>query len=348
MAIQTVLGPVEPGQLGMVLPHEHLVIGFDRLWRPPRRPGDLRMALGPFQAELRGTVNHDPNLVLDAVGNPSAHLLVGELAKFADAGGSTLVEVTPIGMGRAPEVLAALSRLSGVNVVMSTSLYIEQFHPPFVDVVDAETIAALFVEELTVGVDGTGIRAGYIGEIGTISPLTENEFKVLDAAVLASAETGVAINVHRTSYPDGDAVIQAIEHLLGRGASPDRVVVSHCDEVPDMGLTLELARRGVYVEFDTFGMEAWAVTWPGEHGEIPASTDSDRIRMLLQLLEGGFREQLLLSQDVCNKAQLCRFGGYGYAHLIENIFDRLRRHGLSQQDLDQLSVSNPARVLTPA
>ncbi len=345
--VQTVLGPVETDQLGLVLPHEHLVIGFDRLWRPPTRPDDLTAAMGPFLPENRAKVNHDPNLMLDAIGNPTAHLLVDELKRFAQVGGSTLVEVTPIAMGRAPEVLAALSRLTGVNIVMSTSFYIEQFHPPFMDAVDVDVIAALFLEELTIGVDGTGIRAGYIGEVGTSSPVTDTELKVLEAAAIASRETGVAINVHRSSYPDGWAVMRAVEHLRDCEVAPDRIVVSHCDEVPEPEFSLELANKGVYVEFDTFGMEAWAVTWPGDDGEIPASTDTDRIRMLLELLEGGFRDRLLLSQDVCNKAQLRRFGGYGYAHLIENVFDRLRRHGVSEQDLDQLSVVNPARVLTP-
>lgn len=346
--VQTVLGPMEPGALGITLPHEHLVISFDRLWRPPPDDRQLGLSLSAYGGEQRAVANHDPNLILDAIGNPSAHLLVDELTRFRAAGGSTLVEVTPIGLGRNPAVLAGLSKLSGINIVMSTSFYTEPFHPPFTDHVDAGLITDLFVRELTVGVDDTGIRSGIIGEIGTSSPVTDAELKVLRAAAMAQQITGVSINVHRTSYPDGDAVVGAVDQLLSLGVVPDRVVVSHCDERPDPALALKMAARGVYVELDTFGMESWAVRWPNDKAEIPAATDTDRIRIVLELLDQGHGDQLLVSQDVCNKAQLRAFGGYGYSHLLENVRDRLVRNGVGQGDLDRIFVTNPARVLTPA
>ena len=136
--VQTVLGPVAASELGTILPHEHLVIDFLPFWVPPEDDADLEVALGPFDASRRARVNHNPELVLDAIGNPTAHTLVAELAEYSSLGGNTLVEVTPIGVGRHPGVLVGMSRLSGLHIVMSTAFYVEPFHPPFLRLADPE------------------------------------------------------------------------------------------------------------------------------------------------------------------------------------------------------------------
>lgn len=346
-AVQTVLGPVAAGDLGITLPHEHLVIDFAALWEAPGRDSDLALSLGAFDASRRAVVNFAPNLILDAIGNPVAHVLPDELAAYAALGGKTLVEVTPIGVGRHPRLLAALSRLTGLNIVMATAFYVAPFHPPFLHLADAEAIAGLFVRELTEGVGETGIRAGIIGEIGTGSPVTTDELKVVRAAALAHAETGVSINLHRTSYPGGDEALAALDLLIDLGVAPDRIVMSHCDERPDPGFALEVARRGAYVEMDTWGMEMWAARWVYDDREIPAATDSDRLRILAALLEAGHIDQVLLSQDVCNKAQLEAHGGYGYGHLLRSVRDRLRLLGVTPAEQARLFEANPQRMLAP-
>ena len=346
--VQTVLGPIPPHELGVTLPHEHIVIDFSALWLPPSDAGGLDVALGRYDPTLRGLVNHDPNFVLDAIGNPVAHAIVPELDSYRAAGGVSLVEVTPIGVGRHPHVLAAMARLTGLNIVMSTAFYIEPFHPPFLSRAHPQDIAELFVEELTAGVAGTGIRAGIIGEIGTGSPPTSEELKVVRAAAEAHHETGVSINLHRTSYPAPNEVLGPLDLLLDLGVPPDRIVVSHCDERPEAELSLEVARRGAYVEMDTWGMEMWATRWLFGSEEIPAASDRDRLRILARLLDRGYLRQVLLSQDVCNKAQLASQGGYGYAHLLRSVRDRLRILGVSESEQRTLFQENPQRLLTPS
>ena len=345
--IQTVLGPVEADELGTILPHEHLVIDFLPFWLPPEDDADLQIALGAFDASQRARVNHEPELVLDAIGNPTAHSLVEELAEYASLGGDTLIEVTPIGMGRQPRVLAGMSRLSGLHVVMSTAFYVEPFHPPFLNLASEETIAELFIEELNVGVGGTGIRAGLIGEIGTGSPATSQELKVVRAAAMASHATGVSVNLHRTSYPDPLAGLKAIDLLLEMDVRPDRIVASHCDERPEPEYAFEAAQRGVYVEFDTWGMDMWATRWVFDGKEIPAATDGDRLRNLGALLDAGYIDQLLLSQDVCNKAQLLAHGGYGYGHLLRSVRQRLTSLGVTPEEEQALLQANPQRMIMP-
>ena len=346
--VETVLGPIPANDLGVTLPHEHVVIDFSALWVPPPGMGGLDVALGRYDPTLRGLVNHDPNFVLDAIGNPLAHTIVPELEAYRAAGGSSLVELTPIGVGRHPHVLAAMARLTGLNIVMSTAFYIEPFHPPFLFRAREKDIAELFVEELTVGVAGTGIRAGIIGEIGTGSPPTPDELKVVRAAAEAHHETGVSINLHRTSYPGPNEVLGPLDLLLDLGVPPDRIVVSHCDERPEPELALEVARRGAYVEMDTWGMEMWATRWVFGNEEIPAASDRDRLEMLAELIHRGYLRQILLSQDVCNKAQLASQGGYGYAHLLRSVRDRLRVLGVSESEQRILFQENPQRMLTPA
>ena len=83
--------------------------------------------------------------------------------------------------------------------------------------------------------------------------------------------------------------------LLDVGVPPDRIVVSHCDERPEPELALEVARRGAYVEMDTWGMEMWATRWVFGREEIPAASDRDRLRMLVGVSEG---EQRVLSMRI--------------------------------------------------
>ena len=346
--VQTVLGPIEPAELGITLPHEHIVIDFAPLWRPPLDIADLEIALGPFDASLRLRVNHDPNLVLDAIGNPIAHALIGELRRYRALGGDSVVDVTPIGVGRHPHLLAAVSRLTGLHIVMSTAFYIESFHPPFLHVADEDTIARHFIRDLTEGADGSTMRAGLIGEIGTGNPSSEQEIKVVRAAATAHLETGVSVNLHRTSYPDPDEALVALDLLLGLGVAPNRIVMSHCDERPGAGFALEVAQRGAYVELDTWGMEMWATRWMFDSVEIPAASDTDRLTILGALLERGYLEQILLSQDVCNKAQLRTHGGYGYAHLLESVRDQMRLVGISADEERTMLQENPQRMLTPS
>lgn len=348
VAVTTVLGDVDETELGLVLPHEHLMANAAPQWTPPADPAELKEALRPVEAAILGRSQLDHTFYRSILQVLDPLAVAAELQEFADVGGRTVVDLSPAGFGRDPVASRAISQLTGLNIVMGTGEYREIAHSSYVAVSNVDQIAEVMVSELTDGVGKTGIRAGIIGEIGSSNPVTDAEKKVLRAAAKAQQATGVALNIHRSVFPDPDACLVALDLVLDEGVDPSRVVMSHCDERPEAETALEVARRGAFVECDTFGMERWAMNWQQDGHPVERSHDRDRIAILKTLLDAGFLDQLLLSQDVCMQSQLVRNGGWGYAHISRNIEPRLKAGGVTDADLMTLRVENPRRLLAGA
>jgi predicted metal-dependent phosphotriesterase family hydrolase len=310
--VQTVLGPIDPGDLGFTLPHEHTQIA---LWHILDRWDYWELTAD------------EP-------------VITAELEHYRAAGGRSLVDVTPLGMGRDPAWLVRLARASGLHLVMGTGWYREAYYPPSLDV-DRRPAGALadeLVRDATEGVavDGAGqVKPGILGEIGTDKPwLTAREERVHRAAARASVRTGLAITTHAVLSPVGLAELDVFE---SEGADLSRVVIGHADSYPNLAHYLEIIRRGASVEFDFLGM---AFTPTERHGEPRL------IEVLLELLHRGHAGRVLLSQDVCHNSQLRRYEGSGYTYLHETFLPRLRERGVSDEEIEQLTVANPRRLLT--
>ena len=142
---------------------------------------------------------------------------------------------------------------------------------------------------------------------------------------------------------EGDVVRLQLRGGSIAGADLSRVVISHLDEQPDTAYHRAILERGVYVEYDTFGSESY---FDGDGSAEPS--DRERVDCLIELLDAGFGDRLLISQDVCTKVQLLKFGGSGYGHILRSIVPRLRRRGVDDATVLKLLVENPARVLATA
>jgi phosphotriesterase-related protein len=307
--VQTVLGPIDPADLGVTLPHEHTQIA---LWHVPDRWDYWQLT-------------RDEPLILE------------ELGRFRDEGGGTLVDLTLPGVGRDPAWLAGLARSSGLNLVMGCGWYRGAYYPPEarIDRRSVEDLADELVAEIEGGVGETGIRPGIIGEIGTDKPwLSAQEERVHRAAARAARRTGLAITTHAVLSPVGLAQLRVLEE---EGADPTRIVVGHADSHPHLDHYLAIVERGASVEFDFLGMD---FTPQERHGE-------DRvIELLLELLSRGHADRILFSQDVCHDSQLGRYGGHGYTYLDRAFVPRLRERGVSAAEIDQIRIGNPRRLLT--
>lgn len=300
MDVMTVLGPVPAEDLGTTLPHEHVFLDLVREYR-----GD-------------GLLN-DPALAVE------------ELQVYAAAGGRTLVDCTSGGLGRDPGALADVARQTGLNIVMGCGWYRDPYLPEELDRLPVDALAELVVRDIEEGADGTGVRAGVIGEVGAdrawISAREERSFR---AAARAHHRTGLTITTHAARWPVG---LPQLDLLAEEKVNPHRVVVGHCDMVPDPGYHLALARRGAWVEFDTV------------HGESDHDTRS-RVAWIRNLADHGHLDQVLLSQDVCLRSDLRVMGGPGYAYVVTEFTDVLRDAGLGEDELHLLLVDNPRRALT--
>jgi phosphotriesterase-related protein len=299
MAIMTVQGPISASEASCILSHEHLLCD---LWPIVR--------------------NYD-GILDDEV------LATEELKAFQRAGGGTLVDATSGGLGRNPLALKRISENAGIHVVMGAAWYREDVYPRFIYEWDTNTLAERIVEELTIGVDGTGICAGMIGEIGTerkhITPAQERVFR---AAARAQRRTGTAILTHTTHF--GELALEQVALLREEGVQPDRIVISHLGDRYDRALLLEIARTGAYLSIDNTGYTGSG--YP---------TDSVRAANVRALIAAGHLEQILLSGDVCMKSHLHAYGGKGYDHVLLTFIPTLKEAGVSQEEIDCMLITNP-------
>ena len=338
---QTVLGPVDPSTLGMTTTHEHIFIDFVCMYTPPTEASSKHRGEEQVTMENLGWVRYDPFRNIDNLELLDEDMAIYEIALFGRAGGGTIVDATTIGIGRDPLALARVARATGVNIVMGAGYYVGIVHPDDMDERSEDEITEQIIEELTVGVDSTGVKAGIIGELGCTWPLNDNERKVLRAGARAHQETGAGILIHPGRNPR--APFEILDVLEGAGADVGRVIMGHLDRtVLDPDTLLEFAKRGSMLEYDLFG-------WETSHyslGEIDMMHDGQRLDYVELLVENGYLSQLVLAQDVFCKSRTFSFGGYGYGHLIENIVPRMRDRGMPEEQINQIMVENPARILT--
>jgi phosphotriesterase-related protein len=346
----TVNGAGDPDRLGLTIMHEHLFID---LWKdkiPPHNAPATEAVLWDQKLSLQNLhLARQSKPIKDNYILGDEAVAIAEAMEFKKNGGSTIVEVTSIGIGRDPMALRRVANATGMNVVMGTGWYQKAYHPDDIDQRTVEDMAAEIVRDVTVGVGDTGIRSGIIGEVGINGePLTPNEIKSLQASARASRATGAAISLHRGGA--GREKLEVVSILGKEGADMSRVIFGHSDSIAwDMPLMLELLNHGVYIQFDTLGMESTSLfLHPRSHSgdEIMGLARTPQaVEAIPKLIEMGYEDRILLSQDVCTKTQLKRYGGNGYSFILERVLPTLRRKGVTEDQVNSLMVDNPRRVL---
>jgi phosphotriesterase-related protein len=218
-----------------------------------------------------------------------------------------------------------------LHLVMSCGWYREPWFQPDFERRSVGELTAQLVAEIETGVEGTGIRPGIIGELGTdrdfVSPAEE---RVLRAAARAHHKTDLSITLHARA---SKVALAQLEVLKEEGVNPSRIIAGHTDSYHDPDYHEELARIGAWVEFDTI------------RGRFPYAVDRS-VRYVMEARRRGYLRQLLLSGDVCALSHLHAQGGSGYDYLPALFVQRLREAGLSDDELFMLFVQNPRRALT--
>ena len=341
---QTVLGPITGEAMGITLPHEHLLIDFEVMFREPATGAERGLSRQPVSLANLGWVRHHFSSNLDNLQLLDETVARDEALLFKHAGGQTFVDPTNRGLARDPLALARVARATGLNIIMGSGYYVAAAHPPGMDARTVDDIARELVTDLTVGVDGTGVRAGFIGEIGTTWPWTDNEKKVVRAAVAAQRETGAALMIHPGRHERLPLAI--VDFIRKEGADLERTIMCHIERtIADRGVLLELAATGVRLEYDLFGLET---SYYPYNPAFDMPNDGERMRQILFLIEGGYLAQLLMSHDIAYKHCLTKWGGFGYHHLLVNVIPRLRDRGADDRTIQTLLVDNPRRAFTYA
>jgi phosphotriesterase-related protein len=356
--IQTVTGPVNPEDLGVTLPHEHLLLqspsSYPYVSKDNADLANAPITLQNYRRMLRGTFYPASALVLD-----EEQVAVEEVSLFKKAGGSTLLDLTVEGLGRDPLALKRIAEGSGVRIVMGTGFFVGSSHPQRVKTGTIDEIADEMIRDLKAGVGDTGIRAGVIGEIGmSPSEISNDEEKVLRGAAHAHLSTGAVINVHTWGdSPEKRNQTRVLDILEGEGVKMERIAMSHMEQVKvkgpiattDWEYVCSLAQRGPFVCLDAFGQDwPWGATWSFETKNpvyMPSPTDFDRVRGVMALRDRGLEKHVLLSHDVWHKLRLKKYGGDGYEHLLVNVPQIFQSLGMDEHFFRQLIVDNPRRYL---
>ncbi len=335
--VQTVLGLIDPADLGQTLMHEHI------LWdiRTPSQRADPDQ--GP-EIDLctcwkinYGQIKAPRNYALNCEAVAAA-----EVAEVRSLGGGTIVELSCGGLAPNPTGLAAVARDSGVRIVMGCGHYVDEYQDPANRARSPDDFAQEMIGQVFDGAWGTGIRAGIIGEIGCQAPWTDLEQRVMRGALMAQAETGAAVNVHPGR--DHDQPQQVADFIRAAGGDPTRVVISHIDRtIFDDDRLLRLADTGVVLEFDLFGTEA---AYYPLNTRIDMPNDAGRLRMIRLLADRGHLARIVISHDICSRTRLSAFGGHGYGHIFANVLPMMRRRGFSGAEIDAIMIDNPRRLLT--
>ncbi|MFT5222506.1 MAG: phosphotriesterase-related protein [Glaciecola sp.] len=356
-SVRTVLGDIPAATLGHTQPHEHVLSDFSAVIGPtrltPTDPSVTKDAIpSEWPASKRALVdapvtieNHDwvkRNVVnRDNLQMTDVRLAIEELALYKAAGGETVVDSTSVGLGRDPNGLARVSRATGVNIVMGSGYYARDWHPQGLTELTVDQIRDEVIHDVEIGVGTTGIRAGIIGEIGLSWPVDEVEDRVLRASAQAQVATGAALQIHPGREPE--SCIDAVKKIVAAGGDPRRTIMSHIDRtIFELDQMKELAATGCVLELDLFGQES---SYYAFNPAARRPNDATRIEWLQALIEAGHGEQLVISQDICQKVYLHRFGGPGYAHILDNVIPLMRTMGMSEDTITLLTRGNPARLL---
>jgi phosphotriesterase-related protein len=332
--VRTVAGDVRPGDLGLTLPHEHLVSSLAFKLTPLADDPAPWLRDMPVTAELLEDVRRAPfssrdNLVMDEA------LAMSELAAFVREGGRTVVDQTPPDLGRDLAALRRISAATGLHVVAACGVY-EPLLQGRLAARDPDELAREWVVELSTDAAAGGIPCGVIGEIAVSSRVRAAEAVALRAAARTHASTGAPVSVHAVAPDDA---LAALDLLVAEGVPARRIAVCHADSLVERDYQRELVARGVFVEFDYFGWHA--VSGPDANGE----GDRARVAAAAALITGGAAGRVLLSQDVVTRIQCVACGGGGYAHVLRGLAPWFAEDGVGPEELRRVMTENPAAWL---
>ncbi|HEY65071.1 MAG TPA: esterase [Caldilineae bacterium] len=249
----TTLGPKAADELKAILPHEHVFV-------------DLRTSDQP------GYARADPADVI--------RLMAPEIEKARAVGISAIVECSAVGTGRRADILKVVSEATNFPLVAPTGIYREPWVPDWAHAASEEELRDWMLGELQGEIEGSGVQAGWIKLSAGDNGITECEAKILRAAARAAAVTNAVIGSHTVR---GHVVREQLRIIEEAGYTPERFIWIHAQNEPDFALNVEMARRGVWIEYDAIGGERFS--------------DDFFIERIRRMLDAGFGDRILLSHD---------------------------------------------------
>lgn len=304
--IQSATGPLDTANLGFTLMHEHVNVDWPPMLQQYPELFDREADMERAVARLKGAM---------------------------EVGIKTIVDLTPIDLGRDAAFIAEAARRSGMQIIAPTGLY---YGIPYYFVMrPTEVMTELFVKDITEGISTTGVRAGVI-KCATEPEMTRINERVLRATARAARQTGVPICTH--TYPANRTGLDQQRVFREEGVDLGRTVIGHSDDSDDIDYLDQLIQNGSYCGMDRIGMRG-------------VRTSPERADMVAALCERGYANRITLSHDAsCN----FRFAPqdvidrdwpeWQYTHIPKDIVPMLRERGVSDAAIHTMTVENPRRI----
>ena len=317
--VETVSGPIDPGTLGPTLMHEHVFV------------------MSTEHMQNYGSEWWDEEArVADAV---------TKLNRLHAKGVTTIVDPTVWGLGRYLPRIQRIAAQTPVNIVVATGLYAFEELPPtyayrgpgaLVDI--PEPMVTDFTRDIVDGIADTGVKAAFLKCCIAEAGLTPGVERIARAVARTSVETGAPITVH-TSSPTYSGRL-AVELFAEEGVDLTKVVIGHAGDSNDLAYLTELADRGVTLGMDRFGLDIFN---PGEQ----------RIATVVALAARGYADRMVLSHDAScfidyfgaahDEARAAAAPNWHYEHITDDVLPALLAAGVTQDQIDQMMITNPAR-----
>jgi len=307
-------------------------------------------------------------------------LMTEELSLFKKLGGGSIVDCSPHFEGRPedyPEKLAELSKRTGLNIIAATGAHYASIWSDKMKAMSQKQLTALFVKDVTKGIYETRIKAGNIKSAPNF--WDDSERKGVLACMEASNETGVMFTLHHGHHMNRETIDQMHEEIEKKGLNPERTIYAHAQGTVNLLDAVELVRdrharqkdtdwlkkyldRGYTLSFDTFGIN-WKTALDGFMklgdsemegtevlGEVDGRTltgnmDEEDMSVVYELAKAGYSKQIVVAHDYFLRLSLKKYGGYGYGRLLNYVYPILKKAGLSDAQLHDIFVGNPARLL---
>lgn len=306
-SVQTVTGPIDSADLGFTLMHEHVLIAD---W-------SMRQAF-PDYVEIDSFLEG----------------AVSELEAVRARGVRTMVDLTPINLGRDIHVIRAAAERSGMQIIAATGFYFTE--EPRLEWWQHDQLLDYLLRDIQQGIQGTEVRAGIIKCATDRLGVTDLNRKLLEVAARAHRRTGVPISTHSSAHHENGLDQQDV--FEAEGVDLSRIVIGHCGDTQDIGYLEKILRRGSTIGMDRFGVDMLLPT-------------EQRVDTIVELCRRGWSKQMVLSHDAaCHIDWFARdmlrqtAPKWNFLHIPEDVVPALREKGIGEDVIAELTVCNPRRI----
>ena len=332
VAVATVRGEIDSSELGLVLPHEHLVCDTSGSYSPTGIARYDELLAEGVSPGVLWLLRDFPTGAVDNCRMDDLESVLGELQYLRELGPATVIELTTPSEGRSISTLKDLSRASGVHIIAGSGWYIE----PAESVDTRAKTVEDHVSELISDLTDEASTPGVIGEIGISPSFTPFEERSLRAAAIAQVEVSKPLFIHLPGWQRyGNRVLDIV--LRDHQVNPRAVVLCHMDPSGmDVSYQMSLADRGVNLEFDMIGMP-YFYRGMGE-GQSPSVAET--CKAIAGLVRQGHASQILVSHDMGLKSMLSVNGGNGLKYVPRLLADRLSQLGCAEGIVRRFMTDN--------